>query len=213
MIHAHLKQTAGPLPVVCIDPRVLFLDRQIQDGVSYLEGLRAEGVAKTNFMQCDERSIYVFEYLFTSPLKLIDVPMPSLRRSHNHTVVRHLIDLLARSGQTAAATLLSVALEECDPILITDSQASTELRVCHMVEAHTIIFGILAEVLSKGLSGSLQRAATHVLSQTNLPDTCRPRLAYVGKDRLFSIIAETLLNRGLHPAAEIVLNQKGRPFW
>lgn len=213
MIHAHLERTAGPLPVVCIDPRVLFLNRQIQDGVSYLEGLRAEGVAKTNFMQCDERSIYVFEYLFTSPLKLIDVPVPSLRRSHNHTVVRHLIDLLVHSNETTASMELAASLEECDPILIKDAQASTELRVCQMIEAHTIIFGILGEVLNKGLSASLQRAAMHILSQTNLPDTCRPRLAYVGKDRLFSVIAETLSGRGLHRAAEIVLNQKGRSIW
>ncbi len=213
MINTPSKQSAGSLPADCYDPRVLLLHSRIQVGVAFLESLRAEHVAKTNFMQCDERSIYVFEYLFTSPLKLIDVPMPSLRRSHNHTVVRHLITLLVDSDESIASTELAAALEECDPILINDAQASTELRVCQMIETHTIIFGILTEVLNKRLSVSLQRAAEHIHSQANLPDTCRSRLAYVGRNRLLLEIAKTLSGRGLHRAAEIVLNQKGRPIW
>ena len=213
MIQVEELQSAGTGPVDCSDPRVLLLNSRLQEGVALLKSLRAEGVAKTNFMQCDERSIYVFEHLFTSPLDIINSRVPPFRRSHNHTVVRHLINLLVLNGEVVAATEVSAALEECDPIRISDLQASTELRVCHMVEAHRIIFGILSEVLSKGLSAALQRASNHICLLSALPTDCRPGFAYLHKDRLISLVADNLLARNLQRAGEIVLNQKGRPIW
>lgn len=195
------------------DPRVALLNDLILKGVAHLEGLKAEGVAKTNFMQCDERSIYVLGYLYTSPFKIMEAEMPPLRRFHNHAVIRHLIDVLNRSNQSNAAAELSFALEESDPVRISDRQASTEIRVCHMVEMHTIIFGILGEVIEKRLSKSLEEIGDLVRAQAILPDTCRPGLAYIDKGQLFTLIATRLIDRGHQQAAGIVLNQKGRPIW
>jgi hypothetical protein len=195
------------------DPRVLTLNDLILKGVAHLERLRADGVAKTNFMKCDERSIYVLEYLFKSPYAIMDADMPPLRRSHNHSVVRHLVALLGRIDQILASVELSSALIECDPAHISDHQASTELRVCQMIELHTIIFGILREVLDKRLSSALSVREAEVCAQATLPETCRPNLAYMPKNRLIELLAERLISKGYGRAAEIVLNQKGRPIW
>ncbi|TLX17005.1 hypothetical protein [Rhizobium sp. MHM7A] len=195
------------------DPRVLLLNDLLLKGVAHLEDLRIEGVAKTNFMKCDERSIYVLEYLFKSPYEIMDADMPPLRRSHNHSVVRHLVDLLGRKDQVSAAAELSSALTECDPVRISDQEASTELRVCYMIEMHTLIFGILSEVMDKRLSVSLLKKAEKVRAQAILPETCRPGLAYMHKDRLIELLALRLTSKGHEWAAEIVLNQKGRPIW
>lgn len=213
MSMAQALPLAGTSPANGCDPRVLLLNDLLLKGVAHLEDLRIEGVAKTNFMKCDERSIYVLEYLFKSPYEIMDADIPPLRRVHNHSVIRHLVDILGRNDQVSATAELSSALTESDPINISDQQASTELRLCHMIEMHTLIFGILDEVMDNSLSVLLPKKAEKVRAQAILPETCRPGLAYMHKDRLIELLALRLASKGHERAAEIVLKQKGRLIW
>jgi len=51
-----------------------------------------------------------------------------------------------------------------------------------------------------------------VRMQSNLPDGCHPGLAYMPKSRFIGLLALRLNSKGYTRAAEIVLNQKGRPI-
>jgi hypothetical protein len=204
---------AGKTPANGRDARMLLLSRLLMKGVSYLERLRAEGVARTNFMKCDERSIYVFEYLFTTPSKILYADIPALRRSHNHSLLRHLVDLLDRHDESLAATELSSFLPECDPRLVSDQDASTELRILKMIEMHRLIYGILLEVIDKGLSPSLTKCGTMVRDEARLPTECRSGLSYLDRGVFIDFMVAHLVSTGCERAAEIVRNHKGRPIW
>lgn len=111
----HTPTLAGSSPANVGDLRVSVMSDLLFKGVSHLELLRSEGVAKTNFMQCDERSIYVFEYLFKSPYEILNAKIPPIRRSQNHSTACQVIDLLRTQNQVQAASELSSVLIDCDP--------------------------------------------------------------------------------------------------
>jgi hypothetical protein len=203
---------AGPL-ANAIDRRVELLHKLLVQGVAYLSMLRSEGVAKTNFMLCDATSIYVFEYLFSSPLKISTGNILPLRRSRNNRIVRELVAMLCRNGFHAAAQSLDPAIEASDVVRINDHQASTEMRICYMIEAHTLISGILKEVLDKELSNALSADGAKVRAYAILPQECMPSMAYVSQNQLLDALALELSNAGYAKAADMIVNQKGRSYW
>lgn len=183
---------------------------QTADALMYL---RQVGVAKTNFLECDERSIYVFDYLFKVPLTLKSSNPPVVARFATSHLLEKLIGFLQRRGSTAEADILIGYKETCNFFSMTQYERITEEKISAMAYYLRLVSGILREVMDRGLA---------LFNTVETPALCldfRYLSSLQDQVRLTHVSYETCLDRwstaltlsGHKETGELISKFKGRP--
>ncbi len=127
------------------------LHEALEAATNALNYLKEHGIAKTNFMECDQRSIYVFQYLFEKPLQVRLWDLPIVARFRSSRILSALQKRLEIHDLQMAASLIEPLRGDCDVSMLSDTELVNEERIAFMVYYLRLLLAILNEIREKEL--------------------------------------------------------------
>ncbi len=182
-------------------------DRLMEHHKALLD-LQAEGIVQTNFMKCDENSIYVFaSYLENIPSALCADNVEMLKRPRNAYFVERCAYHLRCAGEEEAAALVEGMINDSRITGMTTEAVHAEGRKAYLRQLLTLCHGFLTELVERKLVSFGPGPGYHL--NASLKDryeetkkNIRIKSSHLSPKELFDRICAELKEAGFDAAAD-----------
>lgn len=185
-----------------------FLFDRLMEHHNALLDLQAAGIVQTNFMKCDENSIYVFASLLECvPTALTAERFEIFNRHRNGYFVERCAYHLRNGGEEQAADLVDGMVDEAQLSGMTQEDALLEHRKAYLSRLLKLCHGLLVELVDRklvsfGSGQGYQLSSLLIEGYETSKMIVQVKPSHLSPKDLFERISENLKKAGFFLASE-----------